>query len=61
MRPYLLRLLTGIFVVQFLIYGYGIWYCKTNGRECPQLPDRVEAVFTTALATVLSLMNVEQK
>jgi len=60
-KRYLLGLLTGIFIVQFSFYAYGVWHCTWHGRSCPQVADRLDAVFTTALATVLSLMNVERK
>lgn len=57
MRLYLLRMLAGIFVAQFLVLSASLGWCMHNKNECPTIGDRMEQVFTVALATVLGLLN----
>ena len=57
MKTYLLRMLAGIFIAQFLVLSASLGWCMYNKRECPTIGDRMEQVFTVALATVLGLFN----
>ena len=57
MKPFLLRMLAGVFIAQFLVLVISLGYCMRNRQECPVIGDRMEQVFTVALATVLGLLN----
>ena len=50
-------MLAGVFIAQFLVLIVSLGYCMRNRQECPVIGDRMEQVFTVALATVLGLLN----
>jgi len=57
MKQYLLRMLAGVFIAQFLVLAASLGYCMRNAQNCPVIGDRIEQTFTVALATVLGLLN----
>ena len=57
MKRFLLRMLAGIFIAQFVVLAASLGWCMRNRSECPAIGDRMEQVFTVALATVLGLLN----
>ena len=61
MQRFLLRMLAGVFIAQFLVLAASLGYCMRNRQECPAVGDRVEQTFTVALATVLGLLNTHRQ
>ena len=70
-KVFLLRLLAVIFILQFLVTWRGIVACEKMtikpGTEvisikdtCPELGQRVENLFSVALATILSLLSTKE-
>ena len=57
MKQYLLRMLAGIFIAQFLVLAASLGYCMRHRQDCPAIGDRIDQTFTVALATVLGLFN----
>ena len=53
---YLLRLLTGIFIVQGIILVSGLSYCFKDMEKCPKLGQRTDQWFNVAIATTLSML-----
>lgn len=57
-RPqvFLFRTLVGIFIAQFIIFGYALVKCKSVS-QCPQIGQRIENLCAVAIATTLSLLG----
>ena len=64
-RPFLFRMLAGIFTAQFVMAGYALVRCSSGhptgelkiSERCPELGTRVENLFGLAVATTLSLLT----
>ena len=52
-------MLSGIFLFQAAIFGFGAYYCSKNGglAECPTIGDRYEQTFNVMIATTLALLT----
>jgi hypothetical protein len=58
-QVFLLRMLVGIFVAQFIFLGYALVKCRDK-QQCPDLGRRVENLCNVAVATTLSLLGVNE-
>lgn len=64
-KDYLLKLLTAVFVMQWLVVCSGVALCAFGPNNsdamvterCPNVGKRVENIFTLSIATVLSLLT----
>lgn len=58
-RTFLLKLLTGIFIVQACTFGAGLLFCVKNEglNSCPDLGQRYEQTFAVMTATTLALLT----
>jgi len=56
---FLLYMLAGIFTFQAGVFGFGTYYCASNGgiQACPELGDRYEQTFNVMIATTLALLT----
>ena len=56
---FLLYMLSGIFLFQAAIFGFGVYYCSKKGglAECPTIGDRYEQTFNVMIATTLALLT----
>jgi hypothetical protein len=59
-EEFLLKLLAGLFAVQFGFIGFSLVICKDNIDKCPKIGDRMENYFLVTLATTLSLLSVKK-
>jgi hypothetical protein len=65
-RPFLFRMLGGVFLAEFILLGYSLHRCATVApgkvamslqARCPSIGDRAQEMFTLSTATVLSLLT----